>query len=213
LALGPDGFARRCADGEPGLLLARAGTSADAPERPLRGIFVKGDAWVSTGDLFRRDADGDHWIVDHVEDLILTAAGPLASIPIEDAVGDLDAVSLAVAYGVRLNGAAAEIPVVAVALRPGRDLDLPDLTRVLESFPPAERPVVVRVVEEIPMTPGYRPLKGPLRRDGVDPEQITGRALWLDPETGSLRPLDATDYRRLCASAATPRATPPSPFA
>jgi putative long chain acyl-CoA synthase len=138
----PDGFARRCADGETGLLLARAGTSADAPERPLRGIFVKGDAWVSTNDLFRRDADGDHWIVDHVEDLILTASGPLASIPIEDAVGDLDAVSLAVAYGVRLDGGAREIPVVALALRPGRELDFGDLARLLQSLPPAERPVV-----------------------------------------------------------------------
>ncbi len=197
IALGPDGFAERCADGETGLLLARAGTSADAPERPLRGIFVKGDAWVSTGDLFRRDADGDHWIVDHVEDLILTAAGPLASIPIEDAVGELDAVSLAVAYGVRLDGAGGEIPVVAIALRPGRDLDVAALTRVLESFPPAERPVVVRIVERIPMTPGYRPLKGPLRREGIDPQRIGGRTLWLDPETGSLRPLDTMDYARL----------------
>jgi putative long chain acyl-CoA synthase len=212
LALGPDGFARRCADGEPGLLLARAGTSADAPERPLRGIFVKGDAWVSTGDLFRRDADGDHWIVDHVEDLILTAAGPLASIPIEDAVGDLDAVSLAVAYGVRLDGAAGEIPVVSLALRPGRALDIAALTRAIAALPPAERPAVVRIVDEIPMTPGYRPLKGPLRRAGIDPQRITGRALWLDLETGSFRPLDADAYRRL-AEAATPRAVPPSPSA
>jgi putative long chain acyl-CoA synthase len=178
-------------------MLARAGTSADAPERPLRGIFVKGDSWVSTGDLFRRDADGDHWIVDHVEDLILTSSGPLASIPIEDAVGDLDAVSLAVAYGVRLDGAAGEIPVVALALRPGRELDLADLTRVLQSFPPAERPVVVRIIDDIPMTPGYRPLKSPLRREGIDPQRAGGQTLWLDPATGTLRPLGTMDYARL----------------
>jgi putative long chain acyl-CoA synthase len=197
MALGPDGFARRCADGETGLMLARAGTSADAPERPLRGIFVKGDAWVSTGDLFRRDADGDHWIVDHVEDLILTESGPLASIPIEDAVGDLDAVSMAVAYGVRLDGDAGEIAVVALALRPGRELDIAALTRVLQSFPPAQRPVVVRVIDAIPMTPGYRPLKGPLRREGIDPQRVGGRVLWLDPATGALRPLDTMAYARM----------------
>jgi putative long chain acyl-CoA synthase len=213
IALGPDGFARRCADGETGLLLARAGTSADAPERPLRGIFVKGDAWVSTGDLFRRDADGDYWIVDHVEDLILTAAGPLPSIPIEDAVGDLDAVSLAVAYGVRVDGAADEIPVVAVALRPGRELDLADVASSLASLPPGERPVVVRIVDEIPMTPGYRPLKGPLRREGVHPERGGGRMCWLDPESGAFCPLDAAGYRRLCAGDSTRRAARPSPSA
>jgi putative long chain acyl-CoA synthase len=203
VALGDDGFARRCDDDEPGLLLARAGTSADtAPERPLRGVFAQGDAWVSTGDLFRRDADGDHWIVDHVEDLIETADGPLPSMPIENAVGELDAVSLAVAYGVCLEGAVAEIPAVAISLRPGRELDVADLARVLEPLPPTERPVVVRIIEEIPMTPGYRPLKAPLRREGVDPERIAGRVLWLDAETGSFRPLDAAGYRKLCASAA-----------
>jgi putative long chain acyl-CoA synthase len=203
VALGHDGFARRCDDDEPGLLLARAGTSADtAPERPLRGVFAKGDAWVSTDDLFRRDADGDHWIVDHVEDVIETADGPLTSIPIEDAVGELDAVSLAVAYGVRLEGAAAEVPAVAISLRPGRELDVADLAQVLEPLPAAERPVVVRIVDEIPMTPGYRPLKAPLRREGVDPERIAGRVLWLDAETGSFRPLDRAGYRKLCVSAA-----------
>jgi putative long chain acyl-CoA synthase len=205
IALGPDGFARRCADGETGLLLARAGTSADAPERPLRGIFVKGDAWVSTNDLFRRDADGDHWIVDHVEDLIWTAAGPLPSIPIEDVLGDVDAVSLAVAYGVRLEGAAGEIPVAAVALRPGRELDVGEVTRALAALPPQERPVAVRIVDEIPMTPGYRPLKAALRREGLDPECVT-RVLWLDAERGAYGWSDA-------AAAATPRTARPSPYA
>jgi putative long chain acyl-CoA synthase len=206
IALGPDGFARRCADGEIGLLLARAGTSADAPERPLRGIFVKGDAWVSTNDLFRRDPDGDHWIVDHVEDLIWTTAGPLPSIPIEDLVGDRDAVSLAVAYGVRLEGAAGDIPVVTIALRPGRELDVTDLTRALAALPPKERPVAVRILDEIPMTPGYRPLKGPLRREGLDPERVT-RVLWLDAERGAYGWYDAA------AGAATPRTARPSPYA
>jgi putative long chain acyl-CoA synthase len=198
LALGPDGFARRCADGETGLLLARAGTSADAPERPLRGIFLKGDSWVSTSDLFRRDADGDHWIVDHVEDLIWTAAGPLPSIPIEDAVGDLDAVSLAVAYGVRLEGAAGEIPIVAVALRPGRELDVADLTRALEALPSTERPVAVRIVDEIPMTPGYRP-QGPAPPRGLDPR--ASPASWLD--AGAARTAGPTSRpRRLPANSA-----------
>ena len=110
----------------------------------------------------------------------------------------------------RLDGAAGEIPVVAVAVRPGRELDVAALERVLGSFSPRERPVVVRVVEQIPMTPGYRPLKGPLRREGVDPARISGRALRLEPETGALRPLDTMGYARLLV---TPRAAPPSPFA
>ena len=67
---------------------------------PLRGVFARDDAWLATGDLFRRDADGDYWRLDNVRELIHTAAGPVFTAPIRDALGTLPAVDLAVAYGV-----------------------------------------------------------------------------------------------------------------
>ena len=63
---------------------ARAGNAARPASGPtrsppataiLRGVFEPGDAWLETGDLFRRDVDGDFWLVDHVPSLIRTAAG------------------------------------------------------------------------------------------------------------------------------------------
>src|SRR5207237_388423 len=93
--------------------------------------------------------------------------------------------------------ARSEIPVVAVALRPGKELEVDDLARVLESLLPEERPVVVRIVEEIPMTAGYRPLKAPLRRAGIDPEQVEGRLLWFDADADAFRALDPASYREL----------------
>ena len=61
----------------------------DAPARrrsrpatsPLRGVFEPDDAWLATGDLFRRDEDGDYWLVDHVAALIRTAHGYVAGVP------------------------------------------------------------------------------------------------------------------------------------
>ena len=53
---------------------------------PLRGVFAKSDAWLPTGDLFRRDGDGDFWLVDHVTGMARTAGGPvptLSSAPVE----------------------------------------------------------------------------------------------------------------------------------
>ena len=64
-------------------------------------MFSRDDAWLSTGDLFRRDADGDYWRLDGVYDVIHTASGPVLAAPIRDALGDLPAVDLAVAYGLR----------------------------------------------------------------------------------------------------------------
>ncbi len=202
LALGEDGFAERCGTGETGLLLSRVEPERGAAEgKPLRGVFEKGDAWLSTGDLFRRDGDGDYWLVDHVADLIDAAEGPIPSIPIEDAVAAADAVALAVAYGVRLEGGRSEIPVAAVELRPEKELSAEELARAVEPLPPSERPAVVRIVDDLPLTAGFRPLKEPLRREGVDPARAQGRALWLDPEAGLYRPLDAAGYDRFRAAA------------
>jgi hypothetical protein len=53
------------------------------------------------------------------------------------------------------------------------------------------------------MTAGYRPLKEPLRREGIDPgkwKDTGGRAYWLDPDTGRYRQYDAEAYRRLAGS-------------
>ena len=70
LALGRDGFAKRCGVDEVGMLLARVSPNDPLSITPLRSLFARGDAWVVTGDLFRRDADGDYWRVDGAGDVI-----------------------------------------------------------------------------------------------------------------------------------------------
>ena len=87
LVLDRDGFAERCGVDEVGMLLARVGPTDPLSITPLRSLFARGDAWVVTGDLFRRDADGDYWRVDGVGDVIHTDAGPVFTTPIRDALG------------------------------------------------------------------------------------------------------------------------------
>ena len=95
-----DGFARRVARNEVGMLLAEADPDQNATtETPLRGVFRRDDAWLATGDLFKRDDDGDYWLIDPASTLIRTADGMVAPGPIRDALGFLDAVDLAVSYG------------------------------------------------------------------------------------------------------------------
>jgi putative long chain acyl-CoA synthase len=167
LAEGPDGFAVACAPGETGLLLARERRrSASLTDSPLRGVFERGDSWLSTGDLFRQDGDGDYWLVDDVRALIRTARGPVASVPIQEALGDVEAVGLAVAYGVPGAGGA-EIAVAAVTQRTRMKLTPADVARAASELPVGERPDVVHVVSEIPLTTWHRPRSGPLREAGL----------------------------------------------
>src|SRR5205823_357805 len=141
-----------------------------------------------TGDLFRRYRDGDHWIVDHLSGVIDSIGGPVTSHPIEEALESLDVVDLAVAYG--LPGPAGEVVVAAVSARQGAEITGADLADAVRELPLRSRPVVVRVVDEIPVTTWYRPLKAPLRAEGIPAD---GTAFWWDG--------DAEVYGSLTAAA------------
>ncbi|MGA2011604.1 MAG: AMP-binding protein [Solirubrobacteraceae bacterium] len=208
LLLGAGGFVRRCATDEVGILVARARTS-EAVNTPMRGVFARDDAWLSTGDLFRRDADGDYWRLDSVRDVIHTSAGAVFSAPIRDALGDLDAVDLAVSYGVRTGGARTEVAVAAVTLRRGQTLTAEDLSRGLGVLEESMRPGVVRVVDTIPVTTWFRPLTAPLRADGI-PEPDAGHPAWyLDRGGVNYRTLTAAARRRLAGEPARPAVRKP----
>ncbi|MBV9606186.1 MAG: AMP-binding protein [Solirubrobacterales bacterium] len=197
LVLDRDGFARRCGVDEVGMLLARVGPTDSLSITPLRSLFAADDAWVVTGDLFRRDADGDYWRVDGVGDVIRTAGGPVFSTPIRDALGDLEAVDLALAYGVEPQRGAPELAVAAVTLRAGSTLGAREVTRALSVLPPEGRPALVQVVERIPVTTWFRPRTEELREAGM-PEPGDGVLAWyLDASGEQYRPLSAAARRRL----------------
>jgi putative long chain acyl-CoA synthase len=191
---GNDGFALPCPRGEAGMLLARERPGfAVAADSPLRGVFARDDAWLSTGDLFRRDHDGDFWRVGDVRALIRTADGPVAPLRISEALGELDAVDLAVAYGVRPRGTAAQIAVAAVTQRRRATLTAADVARGLRGLLAHERPQVVHVVREIPLTTSYRPLATSLRERGLP---RASRRAWIRDGDG-YRCLTSDDRARL----------------
>jgi putative long chain acyl-CoA synthase len=200
LVLGAGGFVRRCAPGEPGVLLARAREIDTIAATPLRGVFAKDDSWLSTGDIFCQDEDGDLWRLDGAFDVIRTGHGAVYAAPIREALGDLAAVDLAVAYGLRPDSAQGrtDLAVAAVTLRDGRELDARELTRAMRVLSQDERPAVVHVVEEIPVTTWYRPIAGPLREAGLPP--AGDRAFYLDAGGERYRPLTAAARRRLAAA-------------
>jgi putative long chain acyl-CoA synthase len=202
--LDADGFATRCEVDEVGLLLGRVDPArGESPARPLRGLFDAGDAWFSTGELVRVDGDGDHWLAGHVADVVHGPAGPVPPAPTEDVLATaLAFVDVAALYGAEVPGLEAEIPVVALLLRPGAKLDPAALRRcVLRDLRPEERPLVVRVVEALPMTAGRRIRRSALRREGLGLAGPGGETLWLAPDEDAYVPLGPDDLPRLLEAA------------
>jgi putative long chain acyl-CoA synthase len=166
-----DGHGRlvRARGGEPGMLIAQiARAGADLahidPKRVLRDAFEPGDTWFVTGDVMRVDEDGDFWFVDRLDQMIVTRLGPVASTRIEDALHACGCVARCVAVG-RPDPEAPglQLPIAAIQLRAGQPLDLAALSAAVSSLPEYARPRRVRVVELLPETDGFRPIKRGLR--------------------------------------------------
>jgi len=213
LVVGKDGFAKQADVDEVGMLLARVLPSEPLSVVPLRGVFAPQDWWVATGDLFRRDADGDYWRVDGVREVVRTRHGPVFTTAIRGALEALPQVDLAVAYGVLPPGSEHEVAVAAVTVRAGRELDARELAAALSRLEPRQRPLVVRGVDQIPVTTWYRPLTGPLREEGIpradqgNPQAPEGaRAWYLDASGERYRPLTAAARKRLVGTPKPKRA-------
>ncbi|MPY80519.1 MAG: AMP-binding protein [Actinophytocola sp.] len=177
------GYAVPCEQGEVGLLLANPRVDVDPTARRLRGAFAPGDTWLATDDLFVADSDGDHWLVDNIHTVIRAARGPVYGQPIADALDDLPSVDLAAAYGVRAGDY--DIAVAAVTPWQGAEIAAADVTKALAGLPAAQRPDVVHVVDDMPLTTWYRPNAAALRERGVPTE----RAWYFDDAEDAYLPL------------------------
>ncbi|WP_029458100.1 AMP-binding protein [Dietzia alimentaria] len=182
---GPDGYAVPSEVGAPGVLLARPRLGVDASVRRLRGVFRRGDTWVSTDDLFERDRDGDFWLLGPASAIVRTAHGPVHPIQVADALGVLPEVDLAVLYEV--PGTTGPVAVAAVSKWGSTAITAAEVGGALASVPPAGRPDIVHVVNDIPVTNWYRP----------DPRELAAKGL---PKAGPrtwIRDPDSGDYVRL----------------
>lgn len=145
---------------EPGMLVAELTPRADIahidPRRLIRDAFEAGDTWFVTGDLAKVDTVGDYWLVDKPNHMIMTKQGPIASMRVEDGLYAASCVALCVVTA-RKDEDGHEVPIAAVQL--AGKLDLADLTSAVQALPEYARPRELRIVDEIPLTDGFRPIK------------------------------------------------------
>jgi putative long chain acyl-CoA synthase len=206
LSRSPDGLALPCAPGEPGMLLsagARDGVLAaetDTASRVVTNVREPDDMWVATGDIVRVDDDGDYWFVDRASDTVLTAAGPVSTFEVENALYRVPGVELAIAFGLPVPGTDAPMTVAVVKQRgasshdpsgAGRQIDGVALLEAVEALPRRAWPRFVRIAPDIPMTGGFRPLKRPLREEGIRADHVGFR---YDDDAHAYLPIDEAGF-------------------
>ena len=132
-----------------------AARRASSPSEPLehhaaaRACSPRDDAWLSTGDLFRRDADGDYWRRRRRRRRDPHRRRARCS-PRRSAMrsSDMPAVDLAVAYGVARTGDGPSSRWPRSTLRPEHAADrAASCGHALRRAARAQRPAVVQVVD------------------------------------------------------------------
>lgn len=180
------GHARRCRVDEAGLLIAKLGPThagyAPQAERVadtfVRGVFDKRDTWFLTGDLVRRDAEGDFWYVDRTQHLLRGPHGWVASREIEDHLYALAGLEYAVVVGLapdrippglreRVASTDADVVVATLVVREPDRFDPGPLSACVAALRPEQRPSFICLRTSIALTDGFRPLKAPLVAAGV----------------------------------------------
>ena len=153
---------------EPGMLVAKLGERAGAdiahidPRRVLHDAFEPGDLWFVSGDIASVDTEGDFWFLDRASQMVKTRLGTVASTRIEDALYEAPGVALCIAAGQRASDGI-EAPVAAIQLQHGAPLDLDAVSKAVATLPEYGRPRRIRIVEQLPMTDGFRPIKRGIR--------------------------------------------------
>ncbi|MFW0796795.1 alpha/beta fold hydrolase [Gordonia sp. CPCC 205515] len=193
-SIGTDGYARACDRDETGLLLVEADPHHHGGnEIPLHGMFADGDAWLSTGDLFRVDRDGELWFVDSLAALIPTSHGTVSPHTVEGVLGGLDAVDLAACFPVPSERGVRAVAMVTV--REAAVLTTEVLNGAFAELDPDARPDVVGTIDAMPTNSWFRP--------SVQELQNTEPTLrWhLDRRSGRYRTTTTTSSNRKAATA------------
>ena len=188
------------ADGEPGLLLGKITektsfegyTSKEETEKKiLRDIFKTGDAWFNTGDLMKTVDVGfslglPHFqFVDRVGDTFRWKSENVSTNEVGEIINAHTQIDFCNVYGVEIPKADGRAGMASLVLTEGLDtLDIESFSNhVNEHLPAYARPVFLRIQSEMDTTGTFKMVKGELRKEGYDLDQVNDLIFILKPRS------------------------------
>jgi fatty-acyl-CoA synthase len=202
-----DGFCRRCADGEIGEALGRIDEDprarfegysepAETAKKILHDVFQLGDAWMRTGDLMRRDAQGFYTFVDRIGDTFRWKGENVATLEVSSVLRACPGVKEAIVYGVAVSGADGRAGMALMAIDGEFDFDA--FVGRLEALPRYAWPLFLRLAGgEIETTETFKPKRPIYVAQGFDPAHIEDPLYVLNNERRAYVPLDAERYKAI----------------
>lgn len=198
----------KVADGEPGLLLGEITrktvfegytSKEDTEKKILRDVFKQGDAWFNTGDLMKTVDVGfslglSHYqFVDRVGDTFRWKSENVSTNEVGEIINGHSQIDICNVYGVEIPKADGRAGMASLVLTAGVNaLDADSFSaHVNEHLPAYARPVFLRIQRELDTTGTFKMVKGELRKQGYDLEQVTDPIYVLKPRSDTYELLDS----------------------
>jgi long-chain acyl-CoA synthetase len=136
-------------------------------KRPEATALAIRDGWFHTGDIGRRDAKGNFYVVDRIKDMVIRGGFNVYPRELEEVLMTHPALAMVAVIGVPHTVHGEEIKAVVV-LKPGQQSSSEDIIAwSKERMAAYKYPRLVQIVESLPMTATGKILKRKLRETAV----------------------------------------------
>ncbi|KAF2706502.1 long-chain fatty acid transporter-like protein [Pleomassaria siparia CBS 279.74] len=210
-----NGFAIRCGVNEPGQVLHRLTPEmlAGVPgyynnekataKRRISDVFEKGDLWFKSGDMMRQDSDGRVFFVDRLGDTFRWKSENVSTNEVADMMGKYTQIAETNVYGVAVPGYDGRVGAASIVMADSVTLSTFDFqalaTHARTMLPGYSVPLFLRVTPALEYTGTLKIQKGRLKREGVDPDLVTGddKIYWLPPTSDRYLPFEREDWEAI----------------
>jgi fatty-acyl-CoA synthase len=179
------GFCIRPGPGETGELLIKIPSLLTVPGMQYRGytdraasdakilvnVFAKGDRYFRTGDLLRRDEYGYFSFVDRIGDTYRCKGENVSTAEVGDVLSRAAGIREVAVVGLRIPSHDGQFGLAGVV--PENGFDVAAFQQAARELPSYAQPRFVRVLSAIDTTSTNKQQKSRIRREGIDPQQVT----------------------------------------
>ncbi|XP_077988527.1 long-chain fatty acid transport protein 2-like [Glandiceps talaboti] len=194
--------------GEAGLLIHRtpdlikfAGYEGDqemSERKLLRNVFVEGDEYYSTGDLFRLAKDYYLYFVDRLGDSFRWKGENVSVIEVAQKIVVFPGITDTRVYGVKVPGHDGRAGMAAVVLKHPKLFNFAQFyNHVTSQLPKYACPLFLRVGESFDMTVTYKVINTKLKKEGFDPNVVDDQLFYMDTKQKTYLPLTGDEFKRI----------------
>ena len=162
-------------------------------QRVYRHVFSPYDAWFSTGDLLRRDAEGFIYFVDRMGDSFRWKGENVATSSVQEVLAAAPQVQQANVYGVHYPGRDGKAGMAQLRLQAGCGEDDVDFHALFlhcyQHLPPFAIPIFLRLTQVIAETSTSKYSKYLAVKEGFDPACVSEPLYTLDAKSCTYRRL------------------------